>query len=170
MAVIPLVTVATANGLRRLRTPAEPYPIDRVAELKAFARDLAASMHAHGGVGLAANQVGRPERVAVIAHVDGDFAIVNPRILRRSLLRETEEEGCLSLPQVFGAVRRARSISVEYWTIEGQRVRRRATGLLARVFQHEIDHLDGFLFVDRTRRVTHGSVPESVHATRPASR
>jgi peptide deformylase len=122
------------------------------------------TMHAANGIGLAAPQINRGERIAVIAHADGDFAIVNPRIVRRSILRERSEEGCLSVPGVYGLVDRARAVTVEYTTLTGAPVRRTVRGLLARVFQHEIDHLDGHLFLDRLKKLTVGTPPNAAYA------
>jgi peptide deformylase len=165
VSVIPLVTVGTAAGRRVLRTKTAPVPTAEILKLKSLASRMVEIMHAASGIGLAAPQIGRTERIAVIAHADGDFAIVNPRILRRSVLTETSEEGCLSVPGVFGDVRRSRAVTVEYWSLEGRRVRRTVRGLLARVFQHEIDHLEGVLFLDRVRRLTHGTPPPEAYAT-----
>ena len=104
------------------------------------------------GVGLAAPQVGASERVIVVdaGHCDPEYkpmGMINPEIL----LKEGEdirEEGCLSLPEIYGEVERAYKISVRWSNTEGERVEAEAEGLLARVIQHEIDHLDGVLIID----------------------
>lgn len=164
------MTVGTATGRRVLRTKTTPVLAAEIPTLKPLVLRMVKIMHAASGIGLAAPQIGRTERLAVIAHADGDFAIVNPRILRRSVLTETGEEGCLSVPGVFGYVRRSRAVTVEYWSLEGRRIRRTVRGLMARVFQHEIDHLEGVLFLDRLRRLTHGTPPSEAYATGASSR
>jgi peptide deformylase len=105
------------------------------------------TMDAAKGIGLAANQVGVPRRVAVV-DVDGDrFAMIDPRILE-SEGGATAEEGCLSIPEIYADVTRPDRVVIEALDAEGNRYRKEATGLKARAIQHEIDHLDGILFLD----------------------
>jgi peptide deformylase len=109
--------------------------------------DMFETMDAAKGIGLAANQVGVPRRVAVV-DVDGDrFAMIDPRILE-SEGGATAEEGCLSIPEIFADVTRPDRVVIEALDAEGNRYRKEATGLKARAIQHEIDHLDGILFLD----------------------
>ena len=116
-------------------------------ETRRFIDDLFETMATAKGVGLAANQVGVARRVAVI-DVDGDrLVLVNPVIIE-SEGRDAAEEGCLSIPEIYAEVTRPAQVTVEATDRDGNRYRRDATGLLARVIQHEIDHLDGILFVD----------------------
>ncbi len=111
-------------------------------------QDLFDTMYADSGVGLAANQVGIVRRVAVL-HVENEpqLALIDPVILERSG-NAREEEGCLSIPELYGDVDRAESILVETTTLDGTRIQLKAGDLQARVIQHEIDHLDGILFID----------------------
>lgn len=122
-------------------------------ELKALVDDLFATMAAAEGAGLAAPQVGVSRRVCVVdvRHVEGDharIALVNPRVAESSSEREREPEGCLSIPGVTEVVNRPARVVVEGLTPDGEPVRVEAEGLYARALQHEIDHLDGVLFVD----------------------
>jgi peptide deformylase len=118
------------------------------AATAAFVQDLFDTMRAAEGVGLAANQVGVAERIAVVDTHDGDpVVLIDPVVVER-YGRERSEEGCLSIPDLFGEVERATRIVVETTTLDGARVRVEATDLRARAVQHEIDHLDGVLFVD----------------------
>lgn len=113
--------------------------------------EMIETMKASDGVGLAANQVGVPKRVFVFNPSPEGWradAMINPVILKRRG-SECKEEGCLSLPGVNGVVRRSTYIVVEGLDIKGKPVCYEAKGLLARVFQHEIDHLDGIVFIDR---------------------
>jgi peptide deformylase len=123
---------------------------DKIREL---VRDLFETMRAASGVGLAATQIGVGKRVIVvdISHVEQDLAplaLVNPEIVESRGLEEGTE-GCLSIPGVEGVVPRAESVLVKAQDEQGRPVQIPARGLLARALQHEIDHLDGILFIDR---------------------
>ncbi len=116
-------------------------------EVKQFIDDLFETMDAAKGVGLAANQVGVTRRVAVVG-IDGDrFAMVNPVILSAEG-SSRGEEGCLSIPELYAEVTRPARIVVEALDREGEPYRRELDGHVARAVQHEIDHLDGILFLD----------------------
>ena len=117
------------------------------AAVRQFITDLFETMDLAKGVGLAANQVGVATRVAVVGVENERLALVNPVILSAEGSAR-EEEGCLSVPEVYGEVERPERIVVEATDVNGQRYRREASGLLARAIQHEIDHLDGILFLD----------------------
>lgn len=117
-------------------------------EVRDLVRDLFDTMHADSGIGLAANQVGVARRVAVVQTEEDDPVIlIDPVILERAG-KVRGEEGCLSIPDIFADVDRAQRVVVETTTLDGERTRVEANDLLARVIQHEIDHLDGVLFVD----------------------
>jgi len=130
-------------------------PITRIdSDLKRTVREMFDCMYANKGIGLAANQVALPYRLFV-TNATGDPAIteaehvfVNPEILRRKGSVE-EEEGCLSLPQLYGQVRRAEKIVVDAFDLDGQEFELTTDELEARVIQHENDHIDGILFIDR---------------------
>lgn len=118
------------------------------------------TMHAENGIGIAAQQIGESLMLAIVSHADGDLVVCNPKIMKRSTFRrEASEEGCLSVRGVFGVVRRYKSITVAFQDRTGKKIRMQAHGLLARVFQHEIDHLDGKVFLDRTKHITQGQRP-----------
>jgi peptide deformylase len=103
------------------------------------------------GVGLAATQVGILQRLFVFTPgEEGAFAVINPRLVEVSAERETEEEGCLSLEGVRVPVERANAVSLEGVDAAGEPLRFELEGLAARVAQHELDHLDGVLIIDRT--------------------
>jgi len=116
--------------------------------VKALVADLYDTMRAAKGVGLAANQIGVARRVAVAAADDQEVVLVNPVIVEEDG-EETAEEGCLSIPDIFADVSRPARVVVETTDETGQRKRVEGTGLFARAIQHEIDHLDGILFLDR---------------------
>jgi peptide deformylase len=113
-------------------------------------------MRAAKGVGLAANQIGVARRVAVVDIGEEDpppLVLINPVIVERGEEDETAEEGCLSIPEIFGDVERPLRIVVEALDQEGRRSRTEAHGYKARAIQHEIDHLDGILFLDHLSAV-----------------
>jgi peptide deformylase len=126
----------------------ETTPVGQVTDdLRRLVDDMFETMRAAQGIGLAAPQVGRSERVAVV-DVDNDpIVLINPEIIAQSG-SERAEEGCLSIPDIYGDVDRAARVTVRAMDLEGNVFERDATELLARAFQHEIDHLHGKLFID----------------------
>jgi peptide deformylase len=120
-------------------------------ELRRFIADLFETMDAAKGIGLAANQVGVARRVAVVDADGTRFAMVNP-VIRSAEGRARAEEGCLSIPEVYGDVTRADRIVLEATDEQGKPFTLEAAGLVARCIQHEIDHLDGILILERTSR------------------
>jgi peptide deformylase len=145
-----IVTLRDPNaGVLRKRSRTVPV-VDR--DIRRLVADMVLSMRRAGGIGLAAPQIGVPLRVVVADIGTGPLAIVNPR-LRRRKGAQVGIEGCLSIPGVYGEVRRAQRIEVEGRNIRGRRLVVLGRDLLARVFQHEIDHLNGVLFTDPGRLV-----------------
>ena len=112
-----------------------------------------------GGIGLAAPQVGLSLRLIVIALNDKLMAFINPKITKFSWRKEVDEEGCLSVPGKFGPVKRSKVIKVEAFDEHGKLIKFKAGGLFARVIQHEVDHLDGILFIDKAKKVITDSAP-----------
>lgn len=113
-----------------------------------FVADLFETMDAADGIGLAANQVGVKQQVAVVGIDDDRFVLINPVIVE-SDGKDRAEEGCLSIPDIYADVTRFSSIVVEAIDLDGKPRRIEADGLKARAIQHEMDHLDGVLFLDR---------------------
>jgi peptide deformylase len=112
--------------------------------------DLFETMRAAKGVGLAANQIGVARRVAVVDVGEEDppaLVLINPVIVERSDEHDTAEEGCLSIPEIFGDVERHSHVVVEALDRDGEKYRVEAGGYKARAIQHEVDHLDGILFL-----------------------
>ena len=117
-------------------------------ETRRLVDDLFATMRADKGVGLAANQVGVRQRVAVVDTTGDDpFVLINPVILERTGT-QVGEEGCLSIPEIYADITRAQRVVVETTRLDGARIRIEAEDFKARAIQHEIDHLDGVLFID----------------------
>jgi peptide deformylase len=141
-----------------LRQRAQPVsPAD--PKIRQLVDDLFETMRAAKGVGLAANQVGVAQRVAVVdvgEDLGPPLVLINPRIVEAGTERESAEEGCLSIPDVFSDVDRAHTIVLEALDRDAQPYRITVTGFKARAVQHEIDHLDGILFLDRLSAVKRG--------------
>ena len=125
--------------------------------LKALGDDMLETMHAAHGIGLAAPQIGLLQRlfVAELPEEEGDpqsgkpFVLINPEVVKTSRDEVEGDEGCLSIPTWYGLVWRPEWVEVKGQDTNGKPLRIKAEGLLARVFLHEMDHLDGILFVDR---------------------
>jgi len=101
------------------------------------------------GVGLAAPQVGVSKRIIVVKTEKGPAVFINPKIVKKSRKKEAEEEGCLSLPGIWLKVKRVSEVELAALDINGKKIKIKIGGLLARIFQHEIDHLDGILIINR---------------------
>jgi peptide deformylase len=159
MAVLPVITVAEPKELALLKSPAEPVAaVDD--ELRRFMDDMLATMYDAHGIGLAANQVGVLKRVVVMDLKAGDSEAepaprfyVNPEIVWKSEETAPYEEGCLSIPGVYDEVVRPSKVRVRYLDYQGQPQEEEAEGLFAVCIQHEIDHLNGVLFIDYLSRL-----------------
>jgi peptide deformylase len=151
-------------SLREIMTVPEPVlrrkahkVTDFGADLQVLVDDMIETMRQAPGVGLAAPQVNVSQRLVVVEFGDEDdeqapaklYAIVNPEIVRPSQEKEKGNEACLSVPGFLGEVERISSLTIKGQNRHGQPIRIKAKGWLARIFQHEIDHLDGILFTDR---------------------
>ena len=152
-----------------LKTKAKP--VARVDDaLRRLAADMFETMYKAPGIGLAAPQVGVSERLIVLDVADGDerrpMVLVNPEIVWRSSERAIAEEGCLSLPGQFADVTRPQHVKVSYLTEHGGEAELEAEGLLARCVQHEIDHLDGVLFVDHLTALKRNMIMRKLIKTR----
>ena len=121
-------------------------------EFQQFIKEMKETMAMENGVGLAAPQIGVLERVILVETQDGPQAFINPVIIHRSLRKIDSEEGCLSVPGVFGIVRRHRRVTVQAFNERAEAVTIHAQQFPAIIFQHETDHLDGVLFIDRAKK------------------
>ena len=130
-----------------LRQKAKRVPaIDR--SIQRLIDDMIKTMQESNGVGLAAPQVGVPLRVVVLQMLGEEpIALVNPEIVKRSGEREVTE-GCLSLPGYVGEIKRSVSVTVKGWDRQGKAIRIKATELIAQALEHELDHLNGVLYID----------------------
>jgi peptide deformylase len=143
-----------------LRQKAKEIKIEEIAkpETQKLVAEMLQTMLAKDGVGLAAPQVSKSIRLVVInrkvAAGKGDpLVIFNPKFLTKSLRKEKGEEGCLSVPGYFGIVKRHKGVYLQYLDQTGACKKIKAKSLLARVIQHELDHLDGILFIDKAEKI-----------------
>jgi peptide deformylase len=150
----------TVRSLHLLGSPVlrqRAAPVARVDDaVRRLVDDLFETMRAARGVGLAANQVGVAQRVAVVDVGEENpppLVLINPRIVQVGDEVETSEEGCLSIPEIFGDVERPLAVTVEALDADGKPYRAELHGFKARAAQHEIDHLDGVLFLDHLSAV-----------------
>jgi peptide deformylase len=159
-------------SIRKIVTLPDPVLRKQAVKVKTFdaalqklADDMVETLHAAPGVGLAAPQVGVSRRLILVEYAEQPddpnaapvppklYVMANPEILRYSSETVSGNEGCLSIPGYVGEVDRHESVTVKGFTTRGKPTRVKATGWLARIFQHEIDHLNGVLFIDRTNKV-----------------
>lgn len=149
--ILPIITIpnpilrerAKELGLEEIKTPV----------IQTLITDMKETVIPAGGIGLAAPQVGFSVRIVVIAVQNKKMVLINPEILNFSWRKEATEEGCLSVPKKWGVVKRSKIIKVKALNENGEVVKFKAKDLFARVIQHEVDHLNGVLFITRTKKV-----------------
>ena len=151
-----LQIITTPNPI--LLTKAKPLTKEGILRLKTqkFIVDLIETMYKSDGVGLAAPQVSESIQICVIAKnftmkQEKDLILINPIVKKKSLLKEWGDEGCLSVPNIFGKVKRYKKIIVEAQNEKGERIKFTASEFPARVIQHEVDHLNGILFIEKAK-------------------
>ncbi|HUC01809.1 MAG TPA: peptide deformylase [Candidatus Paceibacterota bacterium] len=155
-----IVTIAQKRDEKFLRKKTVPFDFKKFTrkEINDLIMRMQRAMHAANGIGLSANQIGLTFSVFVAEVPDAQggtkfYAVFNPKIEKSSKELITFEEGCLSVPGKWGDVTRSEQIIVSGYNKMGKPVKVKAWGLLSRVFQHEIDHLNGKLFIDRAKSV-----------------
>ncbi len=155
-----IVTVGTREHERFLKTPTKQFDFARhpKEEVRGLVRRMREAMRRANGVGLSANQIGLSWRIFVAQVPDGQgkqkfYAVFNPSLSKHSKEMETIEEGCLSVPGEYGPTPRHYEVTLEGFDAHGKKIRIKAWGLLARVFQHEVDHLDGKLFTSKAEKL-----------------
>jgi peptide deformylase len=134
--------------LRRRAKRVEPRKIAS-QEIQRFISALGETMKEDNGIGIAAPQVAENSRIIIVETGDGPTVFINPWFIWKSFGQEIGEEGCLSVPGIWGLVKRSKSVFISYYDRAGNFKLLWARGLLARILQHEVDHLNGILFIDR---------------------
>lgn len=136
-----------------LRQKSQPVTDVGVEKIQRLIPQMIDTMLVADGVGLAAPQIGENIRIVVIQFEGETYAMINPRIIKKSFAKEWGEEGCLSLPGLAGEVKRHKKIALEFTNEAGKKQILKAEAMLARIAQHEIDHLDGILFIDKAKKI-----------------
>jgi len=141
------------NDILRKRSKSIKKSEINTKEFQELFSDMKLTMKKKDGIGLAAPQIGKNIRAVVINTEEGEIVMINPKILKKSFKKEWGEEGCLSVPKTFGDVRRHKKIKICFLNTEGIEKLIEAEGLFARIVQHEVDHLDGILFIDKAKSI-----------------
>jgi peptide deformylase len=155
--ILPITQLGQPVLRRRLKEVANPT----APEVQRFISDMIVTMKKAQGVGIAANQVGVDTRIFIVAPEPSvrypksptmpPLAMINPKLLKKSKAMETDWEGCLSIPGIRGRVPRYRSLEIEFTARTGETLCAKLSGFVARIFQHEFDHINGFCYLDRVK-------------------
>ena len=146
MALLPILIYQNP----RLKQKAQEIKNPKDPLIQGLIFDMLETMKENNGMGLAATQVGKPVRLCVIRFERKTYILINPEIKSKSWGKELAEEGCLSFPGQFLPIKRSKKVKVLAQNKAGKEIEIVAEGLLARAMQHEIDHLDGILYIERT--------------------
>jgi peptide deformylase len=153
--ILPILTYPNES----LRKPTQPVVFPLSKEIKKLTRDMIETVHKADGIGLAAPQVGKAVKLIVINLEKSDlppFPLYNARIVKKGFKKIELEEGCLSLPGVFGNVKRPKQVTIEAQNQDGKTIQITDDGWVSRVAQHEIDHTNGVLIIDLIKKYTGG--------------
>jgi peptide deformylase len=155
-----IVTIENKESEKFLRKKTVAFDFSKFSkkEIRELIQKMREAMKKANGIGLSANQIGLSYRVFVAQIPDGQgkmkfYAIFNPSIEKFSNEKDVLEEGCLSIPEMYGEVERHSKVTLVGFDQNGKKLKIKAWGLLARVFQHEVDHLDGKLFIDKAKNL-----------------
>lgn len=161
MATLPIITIHDNNPV--LHTRALEVSTFDDPKLQHLIDDMIPTMYEKDGIGLAAPQIGQSVRLIITTpdpHRFDEYSksheaivMINPVIISHSLFKTNSDEGCLSVPHLFGIVKRWKSVTVHYFNRKGEKQSIKASELQSFVFQHEIDHIDGILFIDKAIKV-----------------
>lgn len=156
--ILPIIT--HPNSI--LRQKAEEIELEKIKsyDIKKLVFNMKETVEAGKGIGLAAPQVGHSLRVIVIFLENKKMALINPKITHFSWIKKSGEEGCLSMPGTFGFVKRSKLIKIKALDENGEEIKFKAKNILARVIQHEVDHLDGILFIDKAEKIFKNNAPK----------
>lgn len=142
--------IITGQDNKTLRQ--KSLPVKRIdADVRSLIAKMKKEMEENDGAGLAAVQIGEPLSVIVCQLDDKFYSFINPEIVKSSSETDVAVEGCLSLPHIYGEVERPQKITLKALDFNGRKIKMKAFGMLARVIQHEMDHLNGVLFVDKAK-------------------
>src|SRR3989338_8180199 len=150
-----IVTIAIKKNEKLLRTPTVHFDFSKYSkkEVRELVKTMRQAMQEAEGIGLSANQIGMNIKVFVAKVENKFYAVFNPELTQLSKEKISLDEGCLSIPGLYGAVERPERVVLKGFDQNGKSLKIKAWGLLARVFQHEVDHLSGKLFIDKAEQV-----------------
>src|SRR3989338_7154649 len=150
-----IVTIQNKKDEKFLRRPTARFDFKNFSKknIRDLVQRMRGAMQEAEGVGLSANQIGLDMRVFVARVENKFYAIFNPELIQFSKEMNSMDEGCLSVPGVYGLVERPSKVTLKGLDAYGKAIKIKAWGLLARVFQHEMDHLNGGLFIDKAKQV-----------------
>ena len=150
-----IVTIAAKKDEKFLRTKTAHFDFSKFSkkEIRELVKRMRQNMRDADGIGLSANQIGLDMRVFVAMVENKFYALFNPEIVQLSKEITPMDEGCLSVPGVYGLVERPAKVTLKGLDANGKPIKIKAWGLLAKVFQHEVDHLNGGLFIDKAKQV-----------------
>lgn len=154
--ILPIVTVPAPSLRHRSKEIERNFLL--TSEFQELVENIIQTMYHDDGIGIAAPQVGQNIRLCIIGrqavpNKKNDLILINPVFDKTSRKKESDLEGCLSVPKTYGKVTRYKDIRVKAWNEKGEEIKFEAHGYFARVIQHEVDHLDGILFIDKARGV-----------------
>lgn len=141
-----------AKVLRARSAEVEPKAIT-TKEMQKLVVDMKETMLAANGIGIAAPQVGIGIRLIIVLGTEGPITVFNPSIAKKSLRGVDSEEGCLSVPKKYGTVKRRRALTIKGFNENGEKFTAQVGEMTAIIFQHEIDHLNGTLFIDKAKKI-----------------
>ncbi len=146
----PKIIIYPNPFLLKKTAPVENIKSPKIQEI---AKEMKVVLQEAGGIGLAANQIGKDARIFIVYLENKFYIFINPEIIKMSKKTALKEEACLSVPGVCGMVERAEKIAIAANNEKGSKIKKSAKGLFARIIQHEIDHLNGVLFIDKARDI-----------------
>ncbi len=153
--ILPILTYP--NDI--LRKPTEPVSFPLSSEMKKLTKDMIETVRKADGIGLAAPQVGKSVKLIVVNLEKSEiplFPLYNPKVVSKGGKKIEIEEGCLSIPGVFGMVKRPKKVTIEAQNMKGETITFTDEGWVSRVCQHEIDHINGILIIDLIKKYTKG--------------
>lgn len=155
-------TIDKKEEKKLLQKKLAPFNFNKYSkqEIRDLIKKMREAMKNAHGIGLSANQIGLDARVFVAQPGKKLYAIFNPEIVKLSDEKILMEEGCLSVPEVFGSVERPDKLTIVGYDMNNKKIKIKAWGLLARVFLHEMDHLNGYVFIEKAKDL-HKYVPET---------
>lgn len=151
--MIKILTIFNKKEAKFLRKPTLLVKKEEIPQILPLVEKMKKILITTGGLGLSANQIGLNKKFFIAQYKNKFYLLINPEIIKFSKKTEISEEGCLSIPGIVGFIKRAKKIVVKALDEKGKEIKIKAKDLLARIFQHEIDHLNGILIIDKAEKL-----------------